>query len=69
MRRFLQASLAALGICCGCSESDLLPPTQFTNEFAQELRKGSHGLKVEVVREMELKVATTDGRGCIGSNF
>jgi uncharacterized protein YtpQ (UPF0354 family) len=62
MKRFVQAALAALGLCSGCSKSDVLTPGQFTNEFAQELRKASADLKVEVVKDMELKVTTADGR-------
>lgn len=62
MKRLLQAGLAALGLCSGCSKSDVLTPTQFTNEFAHELRTASPGLRVEVVKDMELKVTTADGR-------
>lgn len=62
MKRLMQAGLAALGLCSGCSKSDLLTPTKFTNEFAQELREASPGLTVEVVKDMELKVTTADGR-------
>jgi uncharacterized protein YtpQ (UPF0354 family) len=62
MKRFIQAGLAALGLCAGCSKSDVLTPGQFTNEFAQELRKASPELKVEVVKDMELKVTTANGR-------
>ena len=63
MKKFLQAGLAALGLCSGCSKSDVLTPTQFTDEFAQELRKASPEITVEIVRDMELKVTTADGRG------
>jgi uncharacterized protein YtpQ (UPF0354 family) len=62
MKRLIQAALAALGLCSGCSKSDVLTPTQFTSEFAQELRKASPELRVEVVKDMELKVTTADGR-------
>ena len=62
MKRLVQAGLAALGLCSGCSKPNVLTPTQFTNEFAVELRKASPGLRVEVVRDMELKVMTADGR-------
>src|SRR5262245_41975889 len=61
MKRFIQAALAALGLCSGCSKSDLLTPTQFTNEFAEELRKSLPGAEVEVIRDMELKVRSADG--------
>lgn len=62
VKRFIQAGLAALGLCSGCSKSEVLTPGQFTNEFAQELRKASSELKVEVVKDLELKVTTADGR-------
>ncbi len=51
---------AALGICSGCSKSPVLSPEQFTDEFAEALRKSSPGHKVEVVRDLELKVTTSD---------
>ena len=62
MKRVIQAVLAALGLCSGCSKSDVLTPTQFTIEFADELRKTAPGVEVEVVRDMELEVRTADGR-------
>lgn len=62
MRRLIQTTLVVLGLCSGCSGTDILSPTQFTTEFAEALRKSSPGLKVEIVKDMELKVTTTDGR-------
>jgi uncharacterized protein YtpQ (UPF0354 family) len=62
MKRFIQTVLAALGICSGCSKSDVLSPTSFTSEYATALRKSSPGLKVEIVRDLQLKVTATDGR-------
>src|SRR5690349_16997260 len=62
MNRFIQTILAALGLCSGCSKTDVLSPAQFTIEFAEALRKASPELKVEVVRDLQLKVTTTDGR-------
>ncbi len=61
MKRFIQAALVALGICSGCSKSDILTPAQFTKEYADAFRKSLPGLKVEVVKDMELKVTTADG--------
>ena len=62
MKRLLQSILAAVGICSGCSKTDVISPGQFTTEFAEALRKASPGLRVEVVRDMQLKVTTIDGR-------
>jgi len=61
MKRYIQAVLAALGLCFGCSKSDVLTPTQFTYEFADVLRESSPGIEVEVVGDMELKVRAADG--------
>jgi uncharacterized protein YtpQ (UPF0354 family) len=63
MKRFIQIMLAALGICSGCSKSDLLTPSQFTAEFAEVLRKASPGTKVEIVRDMEVKVTPPGADG------
>lgn len=61
MKRFIQTVLAALGICSGCSKSDVLSPAAFTSEFAIALQKSSPGLKVEIVRDLQLKVTMSDG--------
>ena len=61
MKRFIQGALVALGICSGCSKPDILTPAQFTKEYADVFRKSLPGLKVEVVKDMELKVTTADG--------
>jgi uncharacterized protein YtpQ (UPF0354 family) len=61
IKRIIQSVLVALGVCSGCSKSDILSPSQFTNEYADVLRKSMPGLKVEVVKDMELHVTTTDG--------
>lgn len=62
MKRFVQILLAALGLCSGCSKSAVLTPRQFTKEFAKALSQTSSGLKVEIVRDLELKVTSADGR-------
>ena len=63
MKHLIQSLLVALGLCSGCSKSHIFSPKQFTNEFADALRKSSPGLKVEIVSDMQLKVTTADGRG------
>lgn len=62
MKRFIQTALAVFGLCSGCTKTDILTPAQFTNQYADALRKSSPELKVEVVRDMQLKVTTADGR-------
>jgi uncharacterized protein YtpQ (UPF0354 family) len=62
MKRIWQIILTAFGLCSGCSESGIITPQQFTQEFADALRKSSAGLKVEVVRDLELKVTPPGGR-------
>jgi uncharacterized protein YtpQ (UPF0354 family) len=61
MKRFIQSALVALGICSGCSKSDILTPAQFIREYADVFRKSLPGLKVEIVKDMELKVTAPDG--------
>lgn len=62
MKRLIQLVLASVGLCSGCSRSEVVTPREFTREFAEALRKASPGLKVSVVKDLELKVSTADGR-------
>ena len=62
MKRFIQLALASMGLCSGCSQSDVVTPRQFTQQFAEELSKARPGLKVSVVRDLELRVTSADGR-------
>ena len=62
MKRPLQMLLAAVGLSSGCSRSDVLRPREFTREFAEALRKAGPGLTVSIVKDLELKVTTADGR-------
>ena len=62
MKRFVQLLLATVGLYSGCSKSDLMTPGEFTREFAEALRKAGPGLKVAIVRDLELKVTSADGR-------
>ncbi|MBN9692912.1 MAG: DUF1444 family protein [Verrucomicrobia bacterium] len=62
MKRFFQLVLAAVGLCFGCSQSGVVTPREFTREFAEALRKASPELKVAVVRDLELKITSADGR-------
>ena len=62
MKRLGQLLLATLGLYSGCSRSDLLTPHEFTREFAESLRRAKPGLNVAVVRDLELRVTSADGR-------
>ncbi len=62
MKRFIQLVLATVGLCSGCSQSGIVTPREFTREFAEAFRKASPGLKVSIVKDLELKVTSTDGR-------
>ncbi|PYJ06347.1 MAG: hypothetical protein DME25_06885 [Verrucomicrobia bacterium] len=62
MKRIVQLLLAAVGLCPACSRSDILTPREFTRAFADALRKADPGLKVAIVRDLELKITSADGR-------
>jgi uncharacterized protein YtpQ (UPF0354 family) len=62
MKRALQLLLALIGLGSGCSKSGVISPAQFTRDFAAALREKNPGLKVESVRDLELKVTTPDGK-------
>src|SRR4051794_23120812 len=62
MKSLIRAALALIGLCSGCSDSAVLTPAQFTHEFAAALVAASPGIKVDVVRDLQLKVTTSDGR-------
>jgi uncharacterized protein YtpQ (UPF0354 family) len=53
--------LVAILVCLGCSQSDVLSPAAFTREFADAFRKAQPGLKVVVVKNLELKLTTANG--------
>lgn len=62
MKRFVQLVLATVGLCSGCSQSGVVTPREFTREFAEALRRAGSGLKVDIVKDLELKVTSADGR-------
>jgi uncharacterized protein YtpQ (UPF0354 family) len=62
MKKFFQTILAALGLCSGCSKTDLLSPAQFTQEFAEAMRKASPDITVEIISDLQLKVKSADGQ-------
>jgi uncharacterized protein YtpQ (UPF0354 family) len=62
MKRFVQLVLVTVGLCCGCSQSGIVTPREFTREFAEALRRAGPGLKVAIVKDLELTVTSADGR-------
>ena len=52
--------LAAFGLCSGCTKSGIVTPAEFTREYADAFRKASAGTKVEIIKDLELKI-TPDG--------
>ncbi len=61
MRRFLRFVLVVLGICSGCSKTKVLTPSEFTSECVKALQERSPSLKIEVVRDLELRLTGSDG--------
>lgn len=62
MKRFVHLVLASLGLFSGCSRSPVVTPREFTRGFAEALRSTEPGLKVTIVKDLELKVTSVDGR-------
>jgi uncharacterized protein YtpQ (UPF0354 family) len=64
MNRPIRPVLAVLLLCSACSTNTnaQLTPEQFTREYADALRAASPGLKVEAVRNLELRVVSQDGK-------
>lgn len=60
-RGYSAFALAVIVFCASCSQSKLLTPKQFTREFAQALRHARPSLGVEIVRDLELKIASPAG--------
>jgi uncharacterized protein YtpQ (UPF0354 family) len=54
--------LVTLALWAGCSKAAVLSPSEFTQEFAESLRQARPGLKVEIVKDLQLKVASASGR-------
>src|SRR5258708_30335803 len=62
MKRLFRVFLTAVGVCSGCSKSDISAPSEFTREFAEALRQVLPGLSVVVVKDLEVRVTSPDGR-------
>lgn len=62
MKHFLHLLLASVGLGSGSAQAEQLDPRAFTRVYVEALLKASPGLQVEVLRDLELKVTTADGR-------
>jgi uncharacterized protein YtpQ (UPF0354 family) len=61
MKRIIQIILTALGLCSGCSKSPVLTPAQFTQEFFEAMQNSFPDIKINVVRDLELKIICPNG--------
>jgi uncharacterized protein YtpQ (UPF0354 family) len=62
MNRFAKLLLVTLALCCGHAKGDILTQSEFTQEFAESLSQARPALKVTIVRDLQLKITTEDGR-------
>ncbi len=61
MKRLFQVLLAMLGLSAGCSKSGVVSPSQFTQDYAASLRSAMPGSKVEIVKDLEVRITKPDG--------
>ena len=62
MKRLILAVIFFLLLITCCSKGNVITPSQFTAEFAGTLRNTAPEFQVEVVRDLELKVVSKEGR-------
>lgn len=62
MNRLFQFLFGALGFTSKEAKSVIVAPGEFTKDFARVLRKASPGIKVSVVKDLELKITSAEGR-------
>ena len=62
MKRLMWIVFAALGIGSGCSQPDVSSPSQFTIDCVDAIKKAEPGLKIQLVRDLELKITSSEGR-------
>ena len=56
-KEFFKALAQIIPLCSGCSNSTVMEPKKFTDEYADHLRQLAPAAKVEIVKDLELKVA------------
>ncbi len=61
MKKILRCILGALGLV-GCVRESILSPADYTARCAAEIRKVNPALKVELVRDLQLRVADAHGK-------
>ncbi len=54
-------SILLCALLAGCHKSDLASPAEFTQTYAETLRAARPGLKVETIKDLQLKVTTAKG--------
>jgi len=60
MKQFFRAMLLACGLSFGCSKFSVIAPGEFTKDYANYLGQLIPGSKVEIVKDLELKVTSAD---------
>ncbi|HVM61724.1 MAG TPA: DUF1444 family protein [Verrucomicrobiae bacterium] len=61
MRKLISSLLCALGLS-GCSGGHILTPQAYTRDFAAKLQASAPGYRVEVKRDLELRVIDSAGK-------
>jgi uncharacterized protein YtpQ (UPF0354 family) len=61
IRRLICTLISCLCLVANCSSGDILNPSHFTREYAEALRNAAPEVRVEIVRDLELKVISKEG--------
>ena len=61
IRGLIWTLISSLCLVAGFSGGNNLNPSQFTAEYAEALRNAAPELRVEIVRDLELKIVSTEG--------
>jgi uncharacterized protein YtpQ (UPF0354 family) len=61
IRVLIWTLISCFCLVAGCSRGNLVNPSQFTGEYAEALRKAAPELRVEIVRDLELKIVSKEG--------
>ncbi|MGO9566228.1 MAG: DUF1444 family protein [Desulfomonilaceae bacterium] len=61
IRGLIWILISCLSLVGGCSRGNDLNPSQFTGEYAEALRNATPELRVEIVRDLELKIVSKEG--------
>jgi uncharacterized protein YtpQ (UPF0354 family) len=61
IRGLIPTLIYCLCLIAGCSRGDDLNPSRFTGDYAEALRNAAPELRVEIVRDLELKIVSKEG--------